>query len=349
MEKTYLKELEKLKKLADTIPNTPMMVKAKIQAMITMNMRYERLMVDRKLKEHPYKATEAIVAGTATILSAWKEVSFIEDPDAVVLERSAKDMEKNHQALFQILWQKFSPEEYIDRIARYAYRLKINGLADGFLKGKRCIDFGCGHGNFAHALLKAGAEYAQGVDYGVNSIKYAKAAALRLKVPASKLEFKHESVYKVSAKSGSFDFAIQNGVFHHLDDEDKAYKEVHRVLKPGGWFWIYTDGQGAISHDLWDASLFVLRRVPSEYTVEVLGGIGLSVGKLYHLSDGLNAVYRHATWESLTKRLSKLGFGNYKRLKGGYPTDFDHDVIAADRWGKAKFGSGDLRLLAQKL
>jgi hypothetical protein len=57
-------------------------------------------------------------------------------------------------------------------------------------------------------------------------------------------------------------------------------------------------------------------------------------------------VYRHTTWEALTARLSKLGFGEFRRLVGGFPTDFDHDAIASDRYGAAKFGSGDLRLLA---
>lgn len=347
--KTYLKDLEALKRFADTIPNTPLMAMAKIHVMIQVNMRYERVMVDRDVKVHPYLLTERILQDALVSLKAWRDASFIEDPDAKPLRRGKVKMEENHQALFQALWVKFTAEDYVDRVARYTRRLKINGLADGFLKGKRCIDFGCGHGNFAHALLKAGAAYVLGVDYGASSIAYSKAARDRLGVPASKLDFVQEQVYKVSQPSESFDFAIQNGVFHHLDDEDSAYREVHRVLKPGGWFWIYTDGQGAISHDLWDLALHVLRDIPSEHIVATLGTMGLSVGKRYHLGDGLNAIYRHTTWEALTARLSKLGFGEFKRLTGGFPTDFDHDAIAADRWGREKFGSGDLRLLARKV
>lgn len=346
--KTYLKALERVKAFADSIPNTPLMAMAKIHAMALVNMRYERIMVDRNVKVHPFQLTENILEDALVQLNSWKEASFIEEPSSKPLRRETRKMEQNHKALFQALWVKFTAEDYVDRVARYTKRLELNGLADGFLKGKRCIDFGCGHGNFAHALLKAGAGFVLGVDYGESSIAYAKAARDRLGVPASKLDFVQEQVYKVSQPSASFDFAIQNGVFHHLDDEDSAYREVHRVLKPGGWFWIYTDGEGAVSHDLWDMALHVLRDIPSEHIVETLGRMNLSVGKRYHLGDGLNAIYRHTTWEKLTARLSKLGFGEFKRLTGGFPTDFDHDAIAADRWGKEKFGSGDLRLLARK-
>lgn len=187
-----------------------------------------------------------------------------------------------------------------------------------------------------------------GVDYGENSISFANAARDRLGVSVNRIAFKQASVYDTGEPSASYDFAIQNGVFHHLDDEDRAYGEVRRVLKSGGLFWVYTDGAGAISHDLWDASRRILADVPTAFIVDQLKALNLSIGKRYHLGDGLNAVYRHTTWEELTERLARLGFGNFRRLTGGFPTDFDHDVIAADRYGTAKFGSGDLRLVCQK-
>lgn len=349
VEKVYLKALDRLKALADSVPNTPLLAAAKIRALLLLNVRYERLMIDRNLKSHPYPAVEQLVDEAAAHITAWNEVAFVEDHAAVTLVRQDRAMEENHHELFQSLWVKFSSVDYKRRIERYDHRLKINGLADGLLNGARCIDFGCGHGNFAHALLRAGAVYVRGVDYGESAISYAEAARDRLGVPVSRLEFSVESVYRLSSPDASFDFAIQNGVFHHLDDEDAAYREVARVLKPGGWFWVYTDGAGAISSDLWDASVHILRRIPTEYVVQILGSMGLETGKRYHLGDGLNAVYRHTTWEALTARLEKLGFGSFRRLKGGFPTDFDYDVIEADQYGLEKFGSGDLRLLAQKL
>lgn len=100
---------------------------------------------------------------------------------------------------------------------------------------------------------------------------------------------------------------------------------------------------------MWDASLFILRDVPHDFTLGALDKLNLETGKRYHLGDGLNAVYRHTSWDEITSRLSRFGFGNFRRLIGGFPTDFDHDVIMADKYGREKFGEGDLRLLAQKL
>ena len=63
--------------------------------------------------------------------------------------------------------------------------------------------------------------------------------------------------------------------------------------------------------------------------------------------DGLNATYRHTSYKEITNRLSQFGFGNFKRLSGGFETDFDLDVIQKDPYGKEKFGEGDLRILCQ--
>jgi SAM-dependent methyltransferase len=257
-------------------------------------------------------------------------------------------MESMHQELFQRLWTQFNPDDYRERIARYEHRLSVNGLDRAFA-GLRGIDFGCGHGNFAHAFVRKGAAYVLGLDYGEDSIRFATAARDHLGIGEDRIAFKVGSVYETNEPTSSFDFAVQNGVFHHLDDENRAYREVHRVLKPDGLFWVYTDGAGAITHDLWDASRQILTDIPTAFILEQLKALNVSTGKRYHLGDGLNAVYRHTTWDELTTRLGQLGFGNFRRLVGGFATDFDHDVIAADRFGAEKFGSGDLRLICQKL
>ena len=127
-----------------------------------------------------------------------------------------------------------------------------------------------------------------------------------------------------------------------------AYEEVYRVLKPDGCFWIYTDGSKAISHDLWDYSRKALEKIPSEFILDFLKELGIETNKRYHLGDGLNAVYKHNTLESLTSQLSGIGFKFIRRLVGGYDTDFDHDAIDSDRYGLEKFGSGDIRIIVQK-
>ena len=345
----FSESLKDLKTYADGLPNTRMLATAKVTAMVALNMRWERLMVDRELPESPLPQVAQLIADARSQLQAWAEAAFIEGDSPADLDGPADQMEERHHDLFQDLWMNFDESDYEDRIARYVHRLRINDLSGDFLAGRRCIDFGCGHGNFLHALIREGADSGVGIDYGEGSIRYAIAARDRLGVPERQLSFRVESVYEVEEPDESFDLALQNGVFHHLDDEDRAYREAHRVLRPGGWLWVYTDGQGAVSHELWDASVHILRGVPHGFILSVLDSLGVEVNKRYHLGDGLNAVYRHTTWEELTARMERLGFGEFRRLIGGFPTDFDHDVIEQDPYGVEKFGSGDLRLLAQKV
>ena len=347
-EKIYLAELDELKQTADALPNTRMHVIAKVTALAMMNMRWERIMVDRGFDEHPWPHAKRFVADARAQLVAWSEAAFIEGVSEPLGQVSVQ-MEDRHHDLFQDLWVNFSESDYEERIERYTHRLKINGLADGALAGKRIVDFGCGHGNFLHACLRAGADFGLGIDFGEGSIAYATAARDRLGIPPERLEFRVASVYDSGVGDASFDVAIQNGVFHHLDDEDAAYREVHRVLRPGGWFWVYTDGAGGVGHDFWDASVHILREVPHAAILEILDFLGVGTNKRYHLGDGLNAVYRHSSFEDFVARLDRYGFGNVRRLVGGFPTDFDHDAIAADPFGVEKFGSGDIRVMAQKL
>jgi len=348
-ETTYKNSLDELIRIAEEIPNTEMMAAAKISTLVVLNMRYEIIMLDRSLEQHPSRLVSNYIRDAITTLNSWKEVVFIEAENKIVASAKSEDMEQFHNQLFQELWINFSDIEYEQRIERYQKRLRINGIDNHWFNGLRCIDFGCGHGNFAHALIREGADYVLGIDFGERNIEYSLRARDQLEVPTHRLDFRVEDVYCVSEADDSFDFAIQNGVFHHLEDEDAAYGEVYRVLKPGGWFWIYTDGEGGISHDLWDASAYILRDIPALKILDLLDRINVETGKRYHLGDGLNAIYRHTTWEALIRRLEHVGFGNFRRLVGGFPTDFDHDVIAEDRWGKEKFGSGDIRLLAQKM
>lgn len=347
-DKPYLHDLEELEAFADTLPNTRMMAVAKVTTMAVMNMRWERIMVDREFPEDPWPHAHQLVRDARAQLGAWAESAFIEGPSDP-LGKPSEQMEERHHDLFQTLWVNFTEADYEDRIDRYTHRLEINDLANGFFAGKRVIDFGCGHGNFLHACLRAGAEQGLGIDYGEESIRYSLAARDRLGVPADKLDFRVAQVYDTGEPDDAWDVAIQNGVFHHLDDEDSAYREVHRVLKPGGWFWIYTDGAGAVSHDLWDASVRILREVPYDAVLEVLDFLGVETNKRYHLGDGLNAVYRHTTYDDFIARLEGYGFGNPRRVVGGFPTDFDHDAIEADPFGRQKFGDGDIRVLVQKL
>ncbi len=347
MEKTYLPRLQELKRLATDLPRTRFMALSRIEALIRMNMGWEALQYDTALAEHPFLLTHRLVDRAIEDLEAARKIAFCDGGLSLDHDPREQSMEEEHQDLFQSLWTQFDANQYRERITRYDDRLRFNGLESGTFEGMRVVDMGCGHGNFDHAILNAGAAEVVGVDYGENSIRYAEAARDRLGVPESRLRFILSTVYDVPEASGSFDAAVQNGVFHHLDDEYRAYREMHRLLKLGGIAWVYTEGEGSIARDLFHVSVQILADVPARLVQEHLAHLGFSINKRYHLGDGLKAVYRATSWADMTGRLESIGFGDFRRLIGGFDTDLD--ITDADPYAAEKYGEGDIRLLATKL
>ena len=257
------------------------------------------------------------------------------------------NLEKNHQSLFQKLWLNFNYYEFKkERLGRYIKRIKLNKLQK-FITNKKIVDFGCGHGNFLMSMTEFKPKECIGIDYGKESIKYANSMKKRM-FPNNKISFYERSVYKSKLKKNYFDFAIQNGVFHHLKNENLAYKEVHRVLKTGGFFWVYTDGGGGLRDYVWDLSQKILQNIDNDIVQNQIRNSGLSTNKEYHLGDGLSARYRHTDLSSLKHRLGKIGFKFVKQLRGGFKTDIDFP-FCKDKFFRKKFGSGDLRILFKKI
>lgn len=305
-------------------------------------LRWELEMIEPAPADHPFDAARALISAAYETLHACMPTAGFGRP---VAANSTREMEEKHHELFQALWVNFDEQDFADRVQQYKNRLRINDLLS-VIKDADCIDFGCGHGNFAHALVQSGAAGVLGVDFGEASVAFAQRAAERLN--EERVRFRCASVYETGERSGGFDLAIQNGVFHHLDDEDRAYREVHRVLRAGARLWVYTDGSDSIQGDIQDAAARVVGALPVAEVNRVLDSMGLSVGKRYHLGDSLQATYRHTTPDALVRRLDGLGFTFVRRLVGGAVTDTDGPVLRGDRWAVERFGTGDIRMLFVK-
>jgi ubiquinone/menaquinone biosynthesis C-methylase UbiE len=320
---------------------------AVITTLVWLILRWELHLVDRNLSEHPYKLAAELINDCVDNYVKWLPVTFASDTSQWAKKQTAPtSIEVHHQNLFQALWTQFDHTEYLGRIDRYVKRLELNDLGTNFWAKKSVLDLGCGHGNFAIAISKFHPRSVTGVDFGEDSVLYAQDAARRLKV--ANVDFEVQNVHALTFPDETFDVVIQNGVFHHLAEEDSAYREAVRVLKKGGYFWIYTDGKDHIFGDIQDTASRILSDVPSESVIGILANMGLSQGKQYHLGDSLKATYRHWSFEELCSYLATFGLELVRRLEGGYETDFDASVIKGDIWGEEKFGSGDLRLLVRK-
>lgn len=139
--------------------------------------------------------------------------------------------------------QHFKPGASTAHPLTVKYRLgKICDL--GLLKGK-WLDCGCADGGYTVAMVDLGAERAVGVDALEERIVQARARVH----PA--VEFMHAFAESLPFEDASFDGILLNEVLEHVTDEVQTLREMHRVLRPGGYLvvmspnrWVPFEGHG---------------------------------------------------------------------------------------------------------
>jgi ubiquinone/menaquinone biosynthesis C-methylase UbiE len=106
--------------------------------------------------------------------------------------------------------------------------------------GQHVLDLGCGTGLLTR-MLKQSFPDAQvtGLDGDVAVLNIARA-----KSRGADIQWDHALAFDMPYLNNSFDVVLSSFVTHHLTSVDKvrAFKEVHRILRPNGWFHIVDFG-----------------------------------------------------------------------------------------------------------
>jgi SAM-dependent methyltransferase len=145
------------------------------------------------------------------------------------------------------------------------------------LRGALVLDYGCGDGAFSQRLVRRGARVC-GLDISEEIVAQARAA----NPPGDDgfPQFFVGDAHRTPFSEGTFDYVTGNGALHHLD-LDRAYEEVHRVLKPGGrafflepmyyhpllWLWrrmtpkLHTEDERPLSAADWERARGWFRKV----------------------------------------------------------------------------------------
>lgn len=104
--------------------------------------------------------------------------------------------------------------------------------------GEVLVDLGSGRGN---DVLKA-AEIigSQGMAYGVDfTLRMIKVAEInRKKLGVDNARFLEGEIHRIPLDDNSVDVVISNCTVNHAKDKASVYRDIHRVLKPGGRFVI---------------------------------------------------------------------------------------------------------------
>lgn len=105
-------------------------------------------------------------------------------------------------------------------------------------KGDTVIDLGSGAGNDCFIARNETGEDGRviGIDFTPAMIEKAKANAQKLGY--ANVEFRHGDIEKMPVSSNVADVIVSNCVLNLVPDKDAVFKEIFRVLKPGGHFSI---------------------------------------------------------------------------------------------------------------
>lgn len=122
------------------------------------------------------------------------------------------------------------PKQAIDSFAGVGYYFDFAQLK----KGETVVDLGSGSGmDVFYAALKVGNEgEVIGIDMTLEQLE--KSEKLRDKADFDQVIFRNSYIEEIPIVSNSIDAVISNGVINLSSEKKKVFKEVARVLKPGG-------------------------------------------------------------------------------------------------------------------
>ena len=123
---------------------------------------------------------------------------------------------------------------YDERCISYARDRYVHIAGDGGWPAQRMLEIGAGTGFFTLNLLQAGlAESAVVTDIsqGMVDVAVRNGRALGLDVTGQAADAE-----ALPFGDGEFDLVIGHAVLHHIPDLDLAFREILRVLRPGGRF-----------------------------------------------------------------------------------------------------------------
>ena len=124
----------------------------------------------------------------------------------------------------------------------------MENLPPGYsVRGMEILDMGCGKGRVAHDMAMYTGGRAYGINSDVSQLQNAMRFALDRNLWPDTLDFYHSSLNdKLPFENESLDFVYEIGAFTYMIDKLAVFKEIYRVLRPGGAFcyndWTLQDG-----------------------------------------------------------------------------------------------------------
>jgi ubiquinone/menaquinone biosynthesis C-methylase UbiE len=199
-----------------------------------------------------------------------------------------------HIYFLNVFFKLLNPGRHIE-----IYHIKKNS---NLSTDKTALDIGCGDGYWSNYFAKS-VKQLTGIDPYKQDIEKAKQYA------KPNTSFVTGTSEELQFENNYFDNIVSVCVFEHLYNDEKAFSEMHRVLKPGGVLAATVDSLNVetISHEFkqWHNKISYCNQL---YTVESitdkLTKVGFQKVETYYIMGSKLAVW----WEMLTEKIGVFSY-----------------------------------------
>ena len=134
------------------------------------------------------------------------------------------------------------------RFMKNFYRLVAEDVMHE-IRGGKIMDVGTGPGYLPIEIAKLIPNVeVVGIDVSSDMVKIARKNAERARL-SDRVKFMVEDANEMSFEDSLFDLIVSTGALHHWKRPLRVINEIYRVLKNGGWAWIY-DMHRDVSEDI---------------------------------------------------------------------------------------------------
>jgi len=176
-------------------------------------------------------------------------------------ERSGKTVRLKERTAnsFGFEWSHFDTiySQYENNFLSYVWPLE----PDSF-KNKKVIDAGCGAGRHSYFLAKYGAEVTA-FDFSPRAVQAARTNLGR----HPNVNVVQEDIYHLpDSWQDRFDIVLCIGVLHHLPDPREGFRQLLKIVKPGGMIaiWVYGKRDNKMAQVLYEPTRRVTTRIPHQ-------------------------------------------------------------------------------------
>lgn len=246
------------------------------------------------------------------------------------------------------LFKAFDDEHYFEEASNLLRtRLSRNGIDLNQVRNWDVLDAGCGGGRYSAAWAKLGAKSVTGLDFSEIGIQTARERTAG-KFPNVKFEM--GDALDIPFSDNSFDCSFSNGVLHHTRDWKKGIHEMVRVLKPGGFGWLYLiENPGGYFWDIIEILRVLMAPIDKSLARASLRILGVPTNRIFYILDHIMVpINIRLTEQEIETCLAEAGAKDIRKLRRG--TDFDRaeQIYNQAPYAEMKYGVGEQRYVFSK-